>query len=163
VVVKPKLELVVSPDISTCIGTKVTLNAAGAKDLHWEPAGILSCENCSSPSFTASKTTTFKVTGFDGNCTTTDSVKVTVDPAQNADFITRVINFSVLFYAVPSGMTKYEWDLGDPAHTRREGLTFEYSYTRAGIYNVTLWVTGSCGTVEIVKQVNVTSCNNECE
>lgn len=163
VVVKPKLELVVSPDISTCIGTKVTLNAAGAKDLHWEPAGILSCENCSSPSFTASKTTTFKVTGFDGNCTTTDSVKVTVDPAQNADFITRVINCSVLFVAVPSGMTKYEWDLGDPAHTRREGLTFEYSYTRAGIYNVTLWVTGSCGTVEIVKQVNVTSCNNECE
>lgn len=161
VIVNPGLSLTLtSSKTDVCVYDTVNLFASGAKEYHWEPAEDLTCETCASPSFIASKTTTYTVTAFDDKCSATDSITVTVDPAQNADFITRVINCSALFVAVPEGMISYEWDLGDG--TIRTEQSFEYSYARSGNYVVRLTVTGSCGKTDVFKVVEITKCNDQC-
>ncbi|HSH65043.1 MAG TPA: PKD domain-containing protein, partial [Bacteroidia bacterium] len=160
VIVNPALNVTVNSAVNTCVGETVVLQAQGAKEYLWSPSDELSCEKCASPSFTASVTKNYTVTGFDGNCKDTASVKVTVDPAQDADFTAGASNCAVTFTAFPSGMTKYEWDLGDG--TTREGQTFEHNYSRSGLFKVTLTVTGDCGTVNRYHFVKMTDCNNAC-
>lgn len=67
--------------VSICPGTSTTLGASGASNYTWTPAASLSNANIANPIATPSSTTTYSVTGTDGNgCTATDLVTVTVTP-----------------------------------------------------------------------------------
>lgn len=74
-----------SPQTSTITaGESVQLNATGAVDYIWSPAGGLSCVNCPNPIASPTITTTYIVTGTDASgCSGTDTVTifVTIDCA----------------------------------------------------------------------------------
>ena len=68
-------------DVSICIGSNFGLNATGAISYAWANDATLSCLNCQSPVATPSTSTTYYVTGTDGNgCSALDSMTVTVNP-----------------------------------------------------------------------------------
>jgi len=67
------------PDSSMCIGNSMNLQASGANTYVWDTNSSLSCTNCSNPIANPSVSTTYYVTGTDGNgCTARDSVTVTI-------------------------------------------------------------------------------------
>ncbi|MBN9482918.1 MAG: hypothetical protein BGO70_08575 [Bacteroidetes bacterium 43-93] len=70
-----------SSNVTICDGTSTTLTGSGASSYTWSPSTGLSCASCTSPSANPSTTTTYIVTGTDGNgCTDTGIVTVTVNP-----------------------------------------------------------------------------------
>ena len=73
--------LSVSNDTSFCAGGNATLFAANATSYNWQPG------NLSGPSISVSpsSTTTYTVTGTNGNCVSTDSIVVTVAPPPTAN------------------------------------------------------------------------------
>lgn len=74
----PNVTVTASAD-SLCPGqpTGVTLTASGAPNYSWSPATGLSCTNCAAPNANPQLTTTYVVTGTDGNgCTDTASVTI---------------------------------------------------------------------------------------
>jgi gliding motility-associated-like protein len=78
--------LILSNDTTIFTGQEVQLNVSGAANYIWQPAGNLSCANCSDPVFTADTTTLFVVTGTAAtNCKATDSLLITVLPALKFD------------------------------------------------------------------------------
>lgn len=69
-----------------CIGatTSTNITASGAVSYTWSPSTGLSCTSCASPTANPTTTTTYIVTGTDGNgCTDTASVTVTVNNKPN--------------------------------------------------------------------------------
>ncbi|MBL7682563.1 MAG: gliding motility-associated C-terminal domain-containing protein [Flavipsychrobacter sp.] len=71
-------------DVAICSGLSTTLTASGATSYVWTPSGTLSCSTCVSPVATPSTTTTYIVTGTDGNgCSKSDTVVVTVNNKPN--------------------------------------------------------------------------------
>ncbi len=68
-------------DKEICTGSSTTLLATGATTYTWTPATGLSCTNCANPTANPASTTTYIVSGTDGNsCTDRDTVIVTVHP-----------------------------------------------------------------------------------
>jgi len=68
-------------DVAICIGNNFGLNASGATSYIWDNDPTLSCLNCQSPVASPSATTTYYVTGTDGNaCSARDSITITVNP-----------------------------------------------------------------------------------
>lgn len=66
-------------DQQICIGFSTTLTATGATTYAWTPSTGLSCTNCASPTASPATTTTYVVTGTDGNsCVNKDTVVVTI-------------------------------------------------------------------------------------
>lgn len=81
VTVNPLPNVSAGTDKTICIGFGVGLQATGANTYTWTPATGLSCSNCANPTATPVVTTTYTVTGTDGNgCTDTGVVKVNVNP-----------------------------------------------------------------------------------
>jgi len=69
------------PDKEICIGSSTSLQATGANTYTWTPASGLSCTNCAAPTANPTATTTYVVTGTNGNnCSARDTIKVTVNP-----------------------------------------------------------------------------------
>ncbi len=70
-----------SPESTTITaGESVQLNASGALDYTWTPAGGLSCTDCSNPVASPTVTTTYIVTGTDASgCTGADTVLIIVE------------------------------------------------------------------------------------
>jgi len=67
-------------DVVIVSGNSTNLNATGGIIYVWTPADSLSCTNCSNPIANPSQTTTYYVSGTDGNgCVGTDSVTVFVE------------------------------------------------------------------------------------
>ncbi len=73
------LDLVVSPDITICLGSSTTLAASDADNYTWNPPGICLDPVCSSITVTPATTTNYTVTGMNNDgCTDSTSVLVTV-------------------------------------------------------------------------------------
>lgn len=73
------LQLSVSNDTSICIGTSIQLTAVGATDYLWNQPALLDDATLSNPIANVSQTTEFIVTASNsGNCSTQDTVRVTV-------------------------------------------------------------------------------------
>jgi len=82
VIVNPLPIVNAGPDKTVCGSNRVILNASGALDYSWSPAGGLSCTACASPSSLPIVNTTYIVTGTDANgCINTDTVLVKVFPS----------------------------------------------------------------------------------
>ncbi len=79
VTVNPLPNVDAGSNVQICVGNSTQLQATGASSYTWDANSSLSCTNCSNPTATPSVTTTYYVTGTDGNgCTARDSVTVTV-------------------------------------------------------------------------------------
>lgn len=74
--------ITVSNDTTICFGDIANLSASGAVNYSWSPVDSLATPNSSSTSANPSSTTTYTVTGIDGNfCSSNEDVIVTVLPA----------------------------------------------------------------------------------
>ncbi|MDB5283582.1 MAG: hypothetical protein JWO06_2657, partial [Bacteroidota bacterium] len=74
------LSLVAGGNDTICLGQSVQLQASGAANYSWTPAGSLNCSNCANPIASPVNTTTYIVTGSNGAATATDTIVVTVNP-----------------------------------------------------------------------------------
>ncbi|MCB9203533.1 MAG: gliding motility-associated C-terminal domain-containing protein [Flavobacteriales bacterium] len=73
-------------DLAICSGFSIQLGATGATTYDWNPAVDLDNGSIANPTFSGLTTTTFTVTGTDGNgCINTDVVEVTVNNLPVAD------------------------------------------------------------------------------
>ncbi len=84
----------VSAEQTVCLGDGVTLNATGGTRYSWSPAAGLSATDIASPTARPNTTTNYTVTVFNGNCSATLPVKVTVvgRPTVNAGADNEIIN-----------------------------------------------------------------------
>lgn len=99
-------------DLQLCSGGTTTLNATGALSYTWSPAGSLNNATTASPVASPTTTTTYIVTGTDGNgCVNNDTMTVTVYTATiNASSNAVVCNGdSVQISASGSNVISYSW------------------------------------------------------
>jgi gliding motility-associated-like protein len=106
--------VVVSGGSAICQGatTGVTLTASGALNYVWTPAGTLSCSTCAVTTALPSATTTYIVTGTDGNgCTDTAQVTVNVNNRPNVSAVsnTTAVCIGSTATLTASGATSYVW------------------------------------------------------
>lgn len=80
VIVLPVPELIVSDDTTICRSGIASVRATGKGTYSWTPSTGLSCTDCASPTAAPISTTRYYVTLDNGECSTTDSVLVTVKP-----------------------------------------------------------------------------------
>jgi gliding motility-associated-like protein len=160
--VTPYPVLTLSGDVTICNGESTVLTAYGALTYEWTPPAGLDNPNSATPVASPSATTTYTVTGANGNCTSTASLTVTVSPdviaAATADTTQGFPPLTVNFTNQSTGGVTYFWNFGDgntsslpePQHT----------FTEHGVYNVQLIVTNSDGctdTLIIRIEVELTS------
>jgi len=124
---------------SICEGNSVILNGSGASTYSWNH-GVIDGD-----SFTPISTTTYIVTGTDGNgCKNTAQVTVTVNPSPFADFQPSIITGTPpLIVSFDNGNTinnNYNWDFGN-SDTSSLFLPPNITYENVGTYIVTLIVT----------------------
>ncbi len=66
-------------DTTICAGGRIALHGSGDGELRWEPAGDLSCADCSDPVASPARSTTYHLTVTNARgCTAVDSVRVSV-------------------------------------------------------------------------------------
>lgn len=100
-----------SNDVDYCIGGSDTLTASGAQNYSWTPSTGLSCATCDTLVANPSVTTTYTVTGTDGNgCSDSDKVIVTVHqlPTISAGGDTSICAGDSVFLRASGGAT-YLW------------------------------------------------------
>lgn len=143
-------------DVEICEGESVTLTASGASTYNWDTQ-----ESAESITVSPSQTSTYSVTGIDGNnCSATDEVTVSVNELPSQPIISA--NGSDL---QTSGGTSYQWYL--------DGVLIEnatsaiYTPIQTGNYTVVLFDENGCsstseeyswiavGIAEIEGQINV--------
>lgn len=147
--------LITSPSISICSGEAITLTVNGANSYLWN--NNLGTNNSISISPTA--TTTYQVTGFNGICSSSSNIVVTVNPAAISAGIDIVVCQGSSVTLSATGGNNYSWDQGIV-----DGVPF--TPTTTGIYTVTS--NGPCAgtdevlvTVEEIPVIDFTSDINE--
>lgn len=78
IIVNPLPILEISNDTTICEGNQVQLFSFSNDSVSWSPSTGLNCTNCFSPIATPSITITYVATTTSGDCSTIDSVKITV-------------------------------------------------------------------------------------
>lgn len=129
-------------DVAICTGNSTVLTASGATTYSWSTG-----ETTASITVDPTTNTTYTVTGFNGACSATDSVDVTVYPLPTVSIsgtLTYCVGASTTLDA-GAGFASYSWSSGETSQT--------ISAT-AGNYTVT--VTDSNGCSNTSAQVTVT-------
>lgn len=94
VTVLPAVTLTLRADTAVCSGTSFNAGAvSNATGFLWTPATGVSNTTIANPVLTPASTTTYSVTATTGNCSTTKSFTVTVNPAATADAGAAVLIF----------------------------------------------------------------------
>lgn len=154
--------LTLSGDVTICSGENTVLTASGALTYTWTPATGLDNPTSASPVASPTSTTTYTVTGANGNCTSTASLTVTVSPdviaAATADTTKGFPPLTVNFTNQSTGGSTYLWNFGDGNSSSFPDP--QHTFTEPGVYNVQLIVTNSDGctdTITIRIEVELTS------
>ncbi len=130
---------------TVCAGGTTTLRATGARYYTWAPLTGLTFTAADSSVATVSPTatTTYTLTGRNGQCPATATVTVTAVAAQQATGTivspVGVTPHTTAFTSTLAGATGYTWDFGDG--TTSTDANPSHTYTRAGDYEVTLIAT----------------------
>lgn len=111
VTVNPLPNVSAGTDKVICINDSASLQATGATTYTWAPATGLSCTNCANPKAAPTTTTSYVVTGTDGNgCMKSDTVIVTVNPLPNVNAGTdKTICFGFNTTLTATGASTYTW------------------------------------------------------
>ena len=65
-------------DLTICTGDSVDLGVSSFTDVKWWPADELACDDCPTTSATPTTSTTYHATASEGNCFSSDSIRITV-------------------------------------------------------------------------------------
>lgn len=144
-----------SNDTAICIGACTQLNTTGAVNYAWTPAAGLSSTAIANPIACPTVTTTYVVTGTDGNlCVNTDTVVVTVNPLPIVDAGTDqgICNVgSVVIGGTPTGPVgaTFSWS---PAATLNNSTLANPTATPLATttYNVAVTDTNGCAANDVV-------------
>ncbi len=123
-------------DQTVCAGTPVTLSGSGANSYAWDN-GITN-----NTAFTAMNTTTYIVTGTDGNgCTDKDTVVVTVNaaPTVSATATSAAVCIGTPVILNGNGATSYSWN---------NGVTNNTAFIPSGTQTYTLTGTNANGCID---------------
>ncbi len=155
ITVNPLPVLTITPATLTLPkGAYAVLTASGATTYTWTPTTALGSTNTASVTANPSATTTYTVTGVDGNiCSNTLSVTVTVDDVKNPDFGVTNVNVALpgnvstndntqagTTYGTPIPVT------GNPAGgviTMNTNGTYSFTSPNVGVYRYYVPVCGS--------------------
>jgi len=162
IVVAAALNINAGTDVTTCIGTPVTLNATGADTYLWSPPNGLSCTDCPNPALqVSSSNVTYTVTGFRGNCVAQDQITVSPSIEHTIDFTAIKTGCSLVVTANVQGLASYKWDFGDGS-TPATTANVTHVYKSSDTYNICLEVKGACNrVVKVCKVIKITDCNCE--
>lgn len=112
VIVRPLAQTEAGADVQLCEGDTVGLLASGATSYTWSGnTGTLSNTNIANPKAFPTSNTTFFVTGTNGFCPTTDSVRITVVPAftVNAGEDFEICEGDTAYLNGETGLFFYQW------------------------------------------------------
>ncbi|MGF7082373.1 gliding motility-associated C-terminal domain-containing protein [Mucilaginibacter sp. UYCu711] len=150
IAINPLPVATVSPEQSICPGQSVTLNATGGTSYLWSPATGLSATDVASPIATLTTATTYTVTVFNGDCSSTLTVTVNVaaPPLVNAGpdkTIFKGDRVQLTGQVTATAGTTYQWSpatyLDDPNSltpiaTPAKNITYKLTATTAKGYFV---------------------------
>lgn len=105
------IDLRAGPDETICLGASARLTADSADSYRWEPASTLDDPAQRSPLATPTETTVYTVTMTLGNCTSTDTVVVTVGSSLSIEIQgpTEACNGDRVLVRVVGGSGSYAW------------------------------------------------------
>jgi PKD repeat protein len=136
-------------DVVICQGETITLGASGAGSYSWFPPTDLDDATSATPVGTPSQTTTFILTGFNGQCVATDTVEVTVNPTPQVSFTVAPVCdgkpsvfANLTFIDAPGVIVSYDWDMAGIAVTDQNPT---FVFIQSGQYDVTLTATSDAG------------------
>lgn len=132
--VNPKPTVSAGLDQSICTGDAATITATGATSYSWN-TGQSTATFLVSPT----TTTTYIVNGTSLNCSSKDTVIVTVKPLPNVNF-SKVVNGANVQFTGPAGNTSYYWNFGDTT-THSTIQSPSHVYTSNGKKYITLTAT----------------------
>ena len=140
----PEVVVNASPDVSTCLGSGVTINATGNAVSYVWSNGF----NGTSQNVNPTTTTTYTVTGTDANgCSSTDEVVVTVNPLPVVDLGTDqtvVVNNQLTLDA--GNFDEYEWSTSESTQT----ITLPNTTVGSFDYSVTVTDANDCNGSDVV-------------
>ncbi len=111
-----ELSIIVNGNTALSAGESTILEAEGAENFVWSPNdGTLSCINCANPEATPLSTTTYTVTGSQGNCTGTTTITVNVNACELNTTISEAVSLcnEASAQLEASGGTSYQWSPDD--------------------------------------------------
>ncbi|MEZ4855950.1 MAG: T9SS type A sorting domain-containing protein [Gelidibacter sp.] len=118
-------------DVSTCLGTSVTLTASGGTNYLWNTGATTQ-----SITVNPTATTTYSVEVTQNACSSTDEVVVTVNPIPTIDAGQDVtINLGESVTLTASGGNSYSWSTGDNTQSITVNPTMTTTYTVTGFLN----------------------------
>ncbi len=126
----PVLTVSASP-ASICSGASATLSASGATGLYvWQPGSLTGANVFVFPT----SNTTYTVTGFNGACSSTAAVSVSVitTPTVSVSASSNTICFGGSVVLTANGLTNYQWSDGPTAQTRTVSPTTTTTYSVSG-------------------------------
>ncbi len=124
-------------DQTICIGDSVQLSGAGATEYSWFPIAFLDDPYIGDPYSFPTTTTTYYLTGTDGDgCTGIDTVTVFVSPLPIADITATGATLTA------SGGTSYQWLLNGEIIPGATSST--YTATETGTYSVIVYSADGC-------------------
>lgn len=152
IVVNPSPQIDAGNDTSVCIGSTITLQGSGIDSFSWHPGNLLNDSTITNPIATLQTTTTFTITSVLGQCSTTDSVTIAVNPLPQIDAgndSSLCIGNSIQLQA--SGGVSYQWQ---PANSLNDSLVADPLATPAATTQYTVTGTDANGCSD-TDQVNI--------
>jgi len=142
------------PDVAICEGANTTLHATGGTDYTWNPSTGLNSITGSTVTASPTITTTYTVTTTAGNCSSTATVVVTVNPLVKAGTVTAASDTvceggnTNLTSNGSAGAIQWQSSINGTAFTSINGAT-QTTYSSSPVTQTTWYrtmATGTCGT-----------------
>ncbi|HLN52929.1 MAG TPA: choice-of-anchor L domain-containing protein [Lentimicrobium sp.] len=154
-----------APVSAICPDDNITLTASGAVSYVWLSADptLLGQENSISPTVAPLQTTTYYLTGTDGNsCVNTDEITITVKERMFADFVLSIPevcegeDITVTYTGNGNIAATYDWDFGGGVPSGTGQGPNQVHWDLAGNKTITLTVTqNACISTQVMQTIEV--------